>query len=101
MPTQSYTNLRAYTEKWQWLDPLTGQRKVGYTPPPTVLRPERVPFYIRFLTKTGHVDEGTCTCLSVDIHRHQRKVQFTESKQIRIVNDILVLEVDGTRFITH
>jgi hypothetical protein len=28
-------------------------------------------------------------------------VQFVESGEIRVVNDILVLEVDGTRFITH
>lgn len=23
-PTQSYTELRRYTEKWQWVDPRTG-----------------------------------------------------------------------------
>jgi hypothetical protein len=28
-------------------------------------------------------------------------VQFVKSGEIRVVNDILVLEVDGTRFITH
>lgn len=100
-PTQSYTNLRAYTEKWSWLDPRTNARVTGYTHPQTAREVHRVPFYIKFLTKTGHVDEGTCVCLSVDTNRHQRKVQFVESKQIRVVNDILVLEVDGTRFITH
>ena len=100
-PTQSYTELRRYTEKWSWLDPRSNARVTGYAPPQTALHPERVPFYIRFLTKTGHVDEGNCVCLSTDPLRHQRKVQFIDSKQIRVVNDILVLEVDGTRFITH
>ena len=100
-PTQSYTNLRAYTEKWSWIDPCSGKRVTGYVHPQNASEVQRVPFYIRFLTKTGHVDEGTCVCLSADTLRHQRKVQFVESKQIRVVNDILVLEVDGTRFITH
>lgn len=100
-PTQSYTELRRYTEKWQWRDPRSHQRVTGYVHPETATEVERLPFYIKFLTKTGHVDCGMCVCLSVDTDRHQRKVQFVESKQIRVVNDILVIEVDGTRFITH
>ena len=99
--TQSYTELRRYTEKWQWDDPRAGHRVTGFDPPQTARNASRMPFYIKFLTKTGHVDEGTCVCLSVDIMRHQRKVKFVESGEIRVVNDILVLEVDGTRFITH
>ena len=100
-PTQSYTELRRYTEKWTWIDPIYGHRVTGYAPPQTAINPSRSPFYIKFLTKSGHVDQGNCVCLSTDIARHQRKVQFVDSKQIRVVNDILVLEVDGTRFITH
>lgn len=100
-PTQSYTELRRYTEKWQWIDPRTGMKTTGYVHPQTARNVECVPFFIKFLTKTGHVDQGNCVCLAVDTDRHQRKVQFVESKQIRVVNDILVIEVDGTRFITH
>lgn len=100
-PTQSYTELRRYTEKWQWIDPRTGMKTTGYVHPQTARNVERVPFFIKFLTKSGHVDQGNCVCLAVDTDRHQRKVQFVESKQIRVVNDILVIEVDGTRFITH
>ncbi len=100
-PTQSYTELRRFTEKWRWTDPRTGQRVTGYVHPQTARDVERAPFYIKFLTKTGHVDEGVCVCLSVDTARHQRKVQFTASGEIRVVNDILVIDVDGTRFITH
>lgn len=100
-PTQSYTELRRYMEKWQWRDPRTGIMATGYVYPETARELQRQPFYIKFLTKTGHVDCGVCVCLAVDTNRHQRKVQFVESKEIRIVNDILVIEVDGTRFITH
>lgn len=100
-PRQSYQELRRYTEKWRWIDPRSKQRVVGYVHPQTAMEVERMPFYIKFLTKTGHVDAGICVCLKVDVLRHQRMVQFVESSQIRIVNDILVLEVDGTRFVTH
>lgn len=99
--TQSYTELRRFVEKWQWDDPRTGCRVTGFNPPQTAMNVQRMPFYIRFLTKTGHVDAGMCICLAVNTDRHQRKVQFVESGEIRVVNDILVLEVDGTRFITH
>lgn len=100
-PRQSYVNLRQYTEKWQWIDPRSKQLVTGYVHPQTATHIERHPFYIKFLTKTGHVDEGQCVCLSVDTMRHQRKVKFVTSNEIRVVNDILVIEVDGTRFITH
>lgn len=98
---QSYQELRRFTEKWQWIDPRSGQRVVGYVHPQTARKVERVPFCIKFLTKTGHVDVCEAVCLKVDVLRHQRMIQIVGSKQIRTVNDILVLEVDGTRFITH
>ena len=98
---QSDQNLRQVCEKWQWIDPRSGQQVTGYVHPQTARNVKRKSFYIKFLTKTGHVDEGECVCLKVDVLRHQRKVQFVNSGEIRVVNDILVLEVDGTRFITH
>lgn len=97
----SYQELRRYTEQWQWIDPRSGEKVTGYVHPNGAKKVERKPFYIRFLTKTGHVDAGNCVCLSVNTMRHQRKVQFVSSGEIRVVNDILVLEVDGTRFVTH
>ena len=99
--TQRFTVLRQFCEKWQWIDPRSNQLVTGYIHPQTARKVERKPFYIKFLTKTGHVDEGECVCLKVDVLRHQRMVQFVKSKEIRIVNDILVIEVDGIRFITH
>lgn len=101
LPTQSYTNLRFFTEKWRWIDPRSGIRTTGYVHPQTAREVERVPFYIKFLTQSGHVDEGICVCTSVNTLRHQRCIQFVESGLYRTVNDILVIEVDGTRFITH
>ena len=99
--TQSFTVLRQFCEKWQWIDPCSNQLVTGYIQPQTARKVERKPCYIKFLTETGHVDEGECVCLKVDVLRHQRMVQFVKSKEIRIVNDILVIEVDGIRFITH
>ena len=98
---QSYQNLRQFCEKWQWIDPRSGQQVTGYVHPQTARNVKRKSFYTKFRTKTGHVAEGECVCLKVDVLRHQRKVQFVNSGEIRVVNDILVLEVDGTRFITH
>ena len=98
---QSYQNPRPFGERWPGIDPRSGQQVTGYVHPQTARNVKRKSFYIKFLTKTGHVDEGECVCLKVDILRHQRKVQFVNSGEIRVVNDILVLEVDGTRFITH
>lgn len=100
-PQQSYTNLRALTEKWSWIDPRSKQRVTGYVIPANATEVERVEFYIRFVTKQGHCDEGRCVTLSVDTVRHQRKVKFVQSGEIRIVNDVLVMSVDGVRIITH
>ena len=100
-PTQSYTELRRYTEKWQWNDLRTGLRTTGYVHPQTARNVQRMPFYSKCRTESGHVDDGNGGCLSVDTLRHQRRVQFVESGEIRVVNDVLVLEVDGTRFSTH
>ena len=52
IPKQSYTNLRAYTEKWQWIDPRSGNLVTGYVHPQTATQGGRHPFYIKFVTKT-------------------------------------------------
>ena len=100
-PTLSYTLLRNYTEQFQWIDPRTGQQRKGFNPPDGAQQVERVPFYIKFVTSTGKVEDGTVVCISVDPQRQQRKIKFIPSGEIRIVYDYLVLEVDGTRFVSH
>jgi hypothetical protein len=47
------------------------------------------------------VEEGTVVCISVQPERNQRKVKFVSSGEIRVVNDHLIIEVDGTRFLAH
>ena len=66
-PTQSYTELRRFVEKWQWNDPRTGQRVTGFNPPQTARNVARLPFYIRFLAvvicselTTFAVESPTC-----------------------------------------
>ena len=100
-PTLSYTLLRNYTEQFQWIDPVTKQQRKGFNPPAGAQQVERVPFYIKFVTSTGKVEDGTVVCISVGPQRQQRKIKFIPSGEIRIVYDYLVLEVDGTRFVSH
>lgn len=100
-PTVSYTLLRNYTELFQWTDPATRTIRKGFNPPAEVKDAERVPFFIRYITAGGKVEEGTVTCISVQPERQQRKIKFVQSGEIRIVYDYLVLEVDGTCFLSH
>lgn len=99
-PTMSYTLLRNYTEKFQWTDK-NGVKNTGYNPPEDAKNVERVPFYIKFVTSDGKVESGLVTCVSSVPARHQRKIRFVDSGEIRVCYDFLVLEVDGTRFVTH
>ena len=100
-PTLSYTLLRNYTEQFQWIDPRTGQQRKGFNPPAGAQQIDRVPFYIKFVTSSGKLEEGSVVCISVDAKRQQRKIKFIASGEIRIVYDYLILEVDGTRFVSH
>ena len=101
-PTVSYTLLRNYTELFQWTDIRTGLIRKGFNPPTEGVKDvERVPFFIRYITSTGKDESGVVTCISVQPERLQRKIKFVQSGEIRVVNDILVVEVDGTRFLTH
>lgn len=65
-----------------------------------------MPFYIRYLTLRGVVEEGTVVCLKVFLHggrsgkgAHQRMIQFVESRQVRRICDLLIMEVDGIRVV--
>ena len=105
-PTKNWQELRELTEKWQWRDPKTGVRVTGYNPPEKAQK-QQVPFYIKYLTLRGVVEEGNCICLKVFLHggisgkgAHQRMIQFVESKQVRRICDILIMEVDGMKIIS-
>ena len=97
-PTESWQKLRNYVEKWQWTDPKHRVKTTGYVAPEGAVDKERVPVDICYITKRGVVEHGRVVCLKVNRHNHQRMVQFVESKEIRWVNDILVISVDGVRF---
>lgn len=100
-PTVSYTLLRNYTEKFSWTDVRSGCVCNGFNPPSDAGDVKRVPFFIRYVTSSGKVESGMVTCIKVVPERHQRKILFEKSGEIRVVYDYLVMEVDGTIFVTH
>lgn len=100
-PEMSYTLLRNYTELFQWEDADTHLLRKGHNPPDNAVNKQRVPFYIRYVTSQGRMEEGVVTCISVDSARMQRKIKYVASGEIRIAYDYLIVEVDGTKFITH
>ena len=99
IPTISYTLMRNYTELFQWNE--SGVQRKGFNPPEGANDIERVPFFIRYITTGGKVESGTVVCISVQPERNQRKIKFVQSGEIRVVNDHLIVEVDGTRFLAH
>ena len=79
-PTISFQQLRNLTEKWTWRDPGTG---------------------LRIVTGEGYLEQGEVVTLKVNLRRHQRKVLFVTSGEIRVLRDYLIIEVDGMRILTH
>lgn len=113
-PKQSFQLIRNYLEKWEWEDPATGITTRGFMAPVNAKKKRRVPAFVKFVTLKGEYREAFVTTLAVDPRRHQRKVklefdeqnQATEGKglqkdEIRVINDYLIIEIDGVRFITH
>lgn len=96
----SYTMIRMYAEKFEYTD-RKGVRRMDFNPPRDAADVKRVPFYIKYITRDGKVEEGRVECISVDPFRKQRKIRYLESGEIRVVRDYLVVEIDGVKFITH
>lgn len=106
VPEISWQELRSHTEKWEWRDARTGVLVRGYNPPAGAKGRRQVAFYIKYLTLRGVVEEGYVVCLKVFLHggvsgkgAHQRMIQFVESKQVRRICDILIIEIDGIKVI--
>ncbi|MBR1377965.1 MAG: hypothetical protein IJ557_02420 [Bacteroidaceae bacterium] len=103
MPRQSqplsWNTIRNYAERFSWEE--NGVRKQGINPPPHATHIQRVPFFIRYITANGHVEEGMVVCIKVFPTTHQRLVQFTTSGAIRRIRDYLIMEIDGHSFMVH
>lgn len=97
-PVLSWEHIRNYTEKWSYLDPRTAQRKVSFNPPADAKDKRQVPYFVRYITSRGITEQGEVITLKVDPARHQRKVKFIASNEVRILRDYLIIEVDGVRF---
>ncbi len=100
-PTISFQQIRHLTEKFSWRDPKTGVRVTGFNPPADALERQQVPYFVKYVTGKGHLEQGEVVTIKVDIRRHQRKVRFTASNEIRILRDYLIIEIDGFRVVTN
>ena len=99
-PTISWQQVRQLAERWEWQDPRTGATVTGHNPPKGAKHTRRKPFYIKYVTKAGVLEQGIVTCLKVtSLVRHQRMVRFEASGAIRIVSDLLICEIDGFRVV--
>lgn len=96
----SFRLLRKYTEMWSWEDE-HGNKCSGTDVPKGARFVGRVPYFVRYITRNGDVEQGEVVTLSVDTRRMQRKVQFVKSTEVRIIRDYLIIEVNGIRFLTH
>jgi len=100
-PTISFQQIRHLTEKFSWRDPKTGVRVTGFNPPADALERQQVPYFVKYVTGKGHLEHGEVVTIKVDTRRHQRKVRFTASNEIRILRDYLIIEIDGFRVVTN
>jgi hypothetical protein len=99
----SWFDIRNVTEKFEWTDAKTGVRVRGVNPPggKDGKGVTRVPYHVKYITSKGEVEQGMVVTLKVYPELRQRMVQFVTSKQIRRIRDYLIMEIDGTRVITH
>ena len=58
---QSYQNLRQFCEKWQWIDPRSGQQVTGYVHPQTARNVKRKSFDVSLFFKNHRHDQGQCS----------------------------------------
>ena len=98
-PKLSYTMIRNYAEKWSWVE--HGEVKIGINPPAHAVKVQHVPYYVKYITGKGVLEEGLVITLKVFPEVHQRMIQFVKSGEIRRIRDYLIIEIDGHRFVTH
>lgn len=100
-PIVSFQRIREFAERFTWTDPVTSQPREGYNPPKGALHVNRKPFHIKFLTESGKLIEGDCITLRVNTSLHTRDVMFVNSREVRQVSDLFIIEIDGVRFQVH
>lgn len=98
---QSFQNIRYFIEKWSWVDPRYGIRTMGLNPPENAVEKKQVPVFVKYVTGHGHLEQGMVINLKSYPRLHQRLVKFVASGECRRLRDYLIIEIDGTRFITH
>ena len=103
MPIQqlklSWNTIRNYAERFSWQE--HGETKQGINPPPHATNIQHIPYYIKYITSKGILEEGMVITLKVFPDKRQRLIQFITSQEIRRIRDYLIIEIDGHRFLTH
>lgn len=100
-PIVSFERIREYAERWEWTVPSTGMLTIGYNPPKNAIKPHRVPFHLKAVSIHGEKYDCTCVCLKVDRRNGRRQIMIQPSGEIRWVQDMLIQEIDGVRFVAH
>lgn len=98
-PKLSFTTIRNYAERFSWKE--HGETKQGINPPAHATNIQHLPFYVKYITSKGVLEEGLVVTLKVFPDVQQRMIQFVNSGEIRRIRDYLILEIDGHRFVTH
>lgn len=99
-PLLSWTTIRNYAERWSWTEP-DGELRQGINVPTNAINPQRVPFFVKYISSKGVVESGMVVSLKVFPDCHQRMIQFVTSGEIRRIRDYLIIEIDGQKFQTH
>lgn len=61
-----------------------------------------VPFRIKYACLNGEVIEGkNCVTTSVDVRKKTRNIMFLDSGQVRMLHDVLILEVNDTKIVVN
>lgn len=97
-PTLPVERVRNVCELYQW-ETKYGQMTRGFVPPKDAKKLSRVPFFIKYVTKSGRLEEGMCVSLKMERRKGMRMIQYVNSRAIRWIYDILIIEVNGFRVI--
>ncbi len=97
-PTVTIDGIRNLCELYEW-ETQYGLMTRGFVPPKAAKKLSRVPFFVRYVTRSGRLEQGMCVSLKINRRKGMRLIQFVKSNEIRWIYDILMIEVNGFKVI--